>query len=47
MALSHDKSVKMVNQYSRVDWVDKYSASLGLRLGETSAQVSTLEARAR
>jgi hypothetical protein len=30
MALSHDKSVMMANLYSRVDWLEMYSASLGV-----------------
>jgi hypothetical protein len=46
MALSRDKSVKMANLSSRVDWLERYGASLGAHLGEASAQVSTLEARA-
>jgi len=44
MALSRDKSVKMANLYSRVDWLEKYGASLGVRMDEAYAQVSTLEA---
>ena len=46
MALSRDKSVKMAQLYSRVNWLEKYIASLGVRMGEASAQASTLEARA-
>ena len=43
MAMSRDKSMKLANLYSSVDWLGKYSTSLGLRLGEADAQVSALE----
>jgi len=47
MAMSRDKSVKLAQLYSRVDWLGKYSASLGMRLGEADAQVSFLEEQNR
>jgi len=37
MAMLRDKSVKLAQLYSRVDWLEKYSASLGVRLGEADA----------
>ena len=37
MILSRDKSVKLAQLYSRVDWIRKYCASLGVRLGEANA----------
>ena len=43
MALSRDKNVKMANLYFRLDWLEKYGASLGMRMEEAYAQVSTLE----
>ena len=46
MILSRDKSVKLAQLYSRVGWLEKYSASLGLRLNEASIQASKMEARA-
>ena len=47
MILSRDKSVKLAYLYSRVGWLEKYNASLGLRLNEASTQASKMEARAR
>ena len=47
MTLSRDKSVKLAQLYSRVGWLEKYSASLGLWLNEASTQASKMEARAR
>jgi hypothetical protein len=44
MILSRDKSVKLAQLYSRVGWLEKYSASLGLRLNEASTQASQMEA---
>ena len=46
MILSRDKSVKLAYLYSRVGWLERYNASLGLRLNETSIQASKMEARA-
>ena len=45
MTLSRDKSVKLAQLYSRVGWLEKYSASLGLRLNEATTQASRLEVR--
>ena len=47
MILSRHKSVKLAQLYSRVGWLEKYSASLGLLLNEASTQASKMEARAR
>ena len=47
MILSRDKSVKLAQLYSKVGWLEQYSASLGLRLNEASTQASKMEARAR
>ena len=43
MTLSRDKSVKLAQMYSRVDWLERYSASVGLRLNEATAQASRME----
>ena len=45
MILSRDKSIKLAQLYSRVGWLEKYSASLGLRLNEATTQASRLEVR--
>jgi len=47
MILSRDKSVKLAQLYSRVVWLEMYSASLGLWLNEASTQASKMEAQAR
>ena len=46
MILSRDQSVKLAQMYSRVDWLERYSASLGSRLNETTSQASNMEVRA-
>ena len=46
MILSRDKSVKLAHLYSRVDWLDRYSASVGLRLNEATTQAGRMEVRA-
>ena len=46
MTLSRDKSVKLAQLYSRVDWLERYIASVGLRLNEATAQASRMEGRA-
>jgi phage host-nuclease inhibitor protein Gam len=46
MNLSRDKSVKLAQLYSRVDWLEHYSASVGLRLNEAVTQASKMEVRA-
>jgi chromosome segregation ATPase len=46
MALSRDKSVKLAQLYSRVDWLERYSASMGLRLNEATTQMGRMEVRA-
>ena len=46
MNLSRDKSVKLAQLYSRVDWLERYSASVGLWLNEATAQASRMEVRA-
>ena len=46
MILSRDKSVKLAHLYSRVDWLDRYSASVGLRLNEATTQASRMEVKA-
>ena len=46
MTLSRDKSIKLAQLYSRVDWLERYSASVGLRLNEATAQASRMEVRA-
>ena len=47
MILSRDKSVKLAQLYSKVGWLEQYSASQGLRLNEASTQASKMEAQAR
>jgi len=47
MLMSHDKSVKLAQLYSRVNWLERYNASLGVRLNEANAQVSPLDVRNR
>jgi hypothetical protein len=37
MALLRDKSVKMANMYSKVDWLERYGDSLGARMVEADA----------
>jgi hypothetical protein len=46
MTLSRDKSIKLAQLYSRVDWLERYSASVGLWLNEATAQASRMEVRA-
>ena len=46
MILSRDQSVKLAQMYSRVDWLERYSASVGLRLNEATIQASQMEVRA-
>ena len=46
MTLSRDKSVKLARLYSRVDWLERYSASVGLRLDEATTRASRMEVRA-
>jgi len=46
MAMSRDKSVKLAQLYSRVDWLERYSASMGLRLNEATTQASRMEVKA-
>ena len=46
MNLSRDKSVKLAQLYSRVDWLERYSASEGLRLNEATTQASSMQVRA-
>ena len=46
MILSRDKSVKLAQLYSRVDWLERYSTSVGLRLNEATTQASRIEVRA-
>jgi hypothetical protein len=46
MTSSRDKSVKLAQLYSRVDWLERYSTSVGLRLNEATAQASRMEVRA-
>jgi len=46
MILSRDKSIKLAHLYSRVDWLERYSASVGLRQNEATTQASKIEARA-
>ena len=46
MILSRDKSVKLAHLYSRVDWLDRYSASVGLRLNEAPTQAGRMQLRA-
>ena len=46
MTLLGDKSVKLVQLYSRVDWLERYNASVGLRLNEATAQASRMEVQA-
>jgi hypothetical protein len=36
MTLSRDKSVKLAGLYSLVDWLERYSASVGERLTEAT-----------
>ena len=43
MTLSRDKSVKLAQLYSRVDWLERYSASVCLWLNESMAQASRME----
>jgi hypothetical protein len=43
MQMSRDKSVELARQYSRVNWLERYNASLVVRLGEANALVSDLE----
>ena len=42
MTLSRDKSVKLAQLYSRVVWLERYSASVGLRLNEATTQASRM-----
>jgi len=37
MVLSRDKSVKIAQMYYRVDWLERYSASVALRLNEATS----------
>ena len=46
MALSRDKNVQLAELYSRVDWLERYSASAGERLTEATTQASRHEVRA-
>ena len=46
MTLSRDKSVKLAQMYSRVDWLERDSASVDLRLNEATAQASRMEVHA-
>ena len=46
MDKSRDKSVKLAQLYSRVDWLDRYSAGVGLRLNEAVTQAGRMEVRA-
>ena len=46
MTLSRDKSIKLAQLYSRVNWLDRYSASVGLRLNEATPQAGRMEVRA-
>ena len=46
MTLSRDKSIKLAQLYSRVDWLERYSASVGLRLNEATTQASRMEVKA-
>ena len=46
MTLSRDKSIKLAQLYSRVDWLDRYSASVGLRLNEAPTQAGRMQLRA-
>jgi len=43
MILSRDKSIKLAYLYSRVDWLERYSASVGLQLNEATTQASRME----
>jgi hypothetical protein len=43
--LSHDKSVKLAQQYSKVHWLEQYNASLLVRLGKADTLMSDLGAR--
>ena len=45
MTLSRDKSVKLAQLYSRVDWLESYSTSVGLRLNEVITRASRMEVR--
>ena len=46
MILSRDKRVKLAELYSRVDWLERYIASVGLQLNEATTQASRMEVRA-
>ena len=46
MTLSRDKSIKLAQLYSRVDWLDRYSASVGLRLNKAPTQAGRMQLRA-
>jgi len=46
MTLSRDKSIKLAQLNSQVNWLDRYSASVGLRLNEATTQASRIEVRA-
>ena len=46
MTLSRDKSIKLALLYSRVDWLEQCSASVGLWLNEAMAQASRMVVRA-
>ena len=46
MTLSRDKSIKLAQLYSRVDRLERYIASVGLRLNETTTQAGRMEVRA-
>ena len=43
--MSRDKSVKLAQLYSQVDWLESYSANVGLRLNEAVTRTSRMEVR--
>jgi hypothetical protein len=46
MILLRDKSIKLAHLYFRGDWLERYNASVGLRLNEATTQASKMEVRA-